>query len=152
MYISLGKNTFLTEEEIIGVFDLDITSQSHLTREFLSGSEKRLWIFDKETGRFTREGLPEALLTEVVTAVYKYGNTVYAGTADGRILMTDDRLSEVRAIRADLGNCQINCLLQDSPSRLWVGTEGKGLWEVSLTDGTTRTAIRAGIGPNGLPR
>ena len=41
MYISLGKNTFLTEEEIIGVFDLDITSQSHLTREFLSGSEKR---------------------------------------------------------------------------------------------------------------
>jgi ligand-binding sensor domain-containing protein/AraC-like DNA-binding protein len=114
-------------------------------QRYLSGSEKRLWIFDKETGRFTREGLPEALLTEVVTAVYKYGNTVYAGTADGRILMTDDRLSEVRAIRADLGNCQINCLLQDSPSRLWVGTEGKGLWGVSLTDGTTRTAIRAGI-------
>ena len=46
MYISLGKNTFLTEEEIIGVFDLDITSQSHLTREFLSRSEKRGQVQD----------------------------------------------------------------------------------------------------------
>ena len=112
---------------------------------YLSGSEKRLWIFDKEAGRFTREGLPETLIAEVVTAVYKYGNTVYLGTDDGRILMTDDRLSDVRAIQADFGYCQINCLLQDSPSHLWVGTEGKGLWEVSLPDGSTRTAVRAGI-------
>ena len=40
MYIGLAKNKFIDEENIIGIFDLDITSQSHLTRKYLSSSEK----------------------------------------------------------------------------------------------------------------
>ena len=112
---------------------------------YLTGSGKRLWIFDKDTGRFIRDGLPDALVTEVANSVYKYGNTVYIGTVDGQILMTDDQLSEVRTLQTGIGNCRINCLLQDSPSRLWVGTEGNGLWEVSLTDGSMQTSLQSGI-------
>ena len=40
MYLSVGKNVVIREDEIIGIFDLDICSQSHLTREFLSAAEK----------------------------------------------------------------------------------------------------------------
>ena len=40
MYLHLGKGALAREDEIVGVFDLDITSQSHLTRRFLSLSEK----------------------------------------------------------------------------------------------------------------
>lgn len=40
MYIGLARNKFIDEENIIGIFDLDITSQSHLTRKYLSFSEK----------------------------------------------------------------------------------------------------------------
>ena len=40
MYLSIGKNTVIREEEVIGIFDLDNCSQSHLTREFLSAAEK----------------------------------------------------------------------------------------------------------------
>lgn len=40
MYLHLGKGTVIRETEIIGIFDLDITSQSHLTRKFLSAAEK----------------------------------------------------------------------------------------------------------------
>ncbi len=39
-YLHLGKGTLVREDEIIGIFDLDITSQSHLTRHFLSMAEK----------------------------------------------------------------------------------------------------------------
>ena len=39
-YIALGKEKFVSSEDVIAVFDLDITSQSHLTRKFLSASEK----------------------------------------------------------------------------------------------------------------
>ncbi len=56
MYVSLSKNFLLTEEEIIGVFDLDITSQSHLTREFLSAAEKR------GTVRNIAEDIPNAFV------------------------------------------------------------------------------------------
>ena len=40
MYLHLGKGTVVSTESIIGIFDLDITSQSHLTRKYLSMAEK----------------------------------------------------------------------------------------------------------------
>lgn len=40
MYLHLGNNVVVPDNEIIGVFDLDITSQSVRTREFLSRAEK----------------------------------------------------------------------------------------------------------------
>ncbi len=41
MYLSIGKNSVIREEEIIGIFDLDNCSQSRITRDFLSEAEKR---------------------------------------------------------------------------------------------------------------
>lgn len=40
MYIHIGKGTVIDERTIIGIFDLDITSQSHITRKYLSNAEK----------------------------------------------------------------------------------------------------------------
>ena len=40
MYLSIGKNTVIRDDEMIGIFDLDHCSQSFLTREFLSAAEK----------------------------------------------------------------------------------------------------------------
>ena len=40
MYLHLGKGTVVSTGEIIGIFDLDITSQSHLTRKYLNMAEK----------------------------------------------------------------------------------------------------------------
>ena len=40
MYVAIGKTKTIDTKDIIGIFDLDITSQSHLTRKFLASSEK----------------------------------------------------------------------------------------------------------------
>ena len=40
MYLHLGKGTVIPKTSIIGIFDLDVTSQSHLTRRYLSAAEK----------------------------------------------------------------------------------------------------------------
>ena len=39
-YLHLGKGAVVDEREIVGIFDLDITSQSHLTRRYLAAAEK----------------------------------------------------------------------------------------------------------------
>ena len=39
-YLHLGKGKVVRDDEIVGIFDLDITSQSHLTRKYLSSAEK----------------------------------------------------------------------------------------------------------------
>lgn len=40
MYLHLGSNTVIRDREIIGIFDLDITSQSYRTRQYLNRAEK----------------------------------------------------------------------------------------------------------------
>ena len=41
MYIHLGQETVVRDDEIIGIFDLETTTVSKHTRDFLSASEKR---------------------------------------------------------------------------------------------------------------
>ena len=40
MYLHLGKGTVIDKRGILGIFDLDICSQSHLTRKYLTMAEK----------------------------------------------------------------------------------------------------------------
>ena len=46
MFLHLGENTVLRERDIIGIFDLDITSQSYITRKFLTMSEKAALVIN----------------------------------------------------------------------------------------------------------
>ena len=40
MYLHLGQSVVVPHSDVIGIFDLDITSQSHLTRAFLTRAEQ----------------------------------------------------------------------------------------------------------------
>lgn len=40
MYLHLGKGTVVDADDIVGIFDLDNSSQSHLTRKYLTACEK----------------------------------------------------------------------------------------------------------------
>ncbi len=41
MYLHLGQNTVITHDEIIGIFDLDNTTVSKKTRDYLKIAEKQ---------------------------------------------------------------------------------------------------------------
>ncbi|MBQ9980332.1 MAG: DUF370 domain-containing protein [Oscillospiraceae bacterium] len=40
MYLHLGQNVIVRERDVLGIFDLEITSQSKRTRQFLAAAEK----------------------------------------------------------------------------------------------------------------
>jgi len=40
MYLQLGQSIVVPENDVIGIFDLDNTTASHITRRFLSEAEK----------------------------------------------------------------------------------------------------------------
>ena len=54
MYIAIGKEKWINSDDLIGIFDLDITSQSHLTRKFLRNAEKSGCVVN------TAEDLPKS--------------------------------------------------------------------------------------------
>lgn len=39
-YLHLGKGYVTDSADVVGIFDLDVTSQSHLTRKFLAACER----------------------------------------------------------------------------------------------------------------
>ena len=45
MYIHLGQNTVVNDKEIIGVFDLESTTVSKKTRDYLSKNEKKKNVY-----------------------------------------------------------------------------------------------------------
>lgn len=46
MYLHLGQSVVVRDRDVIGVFDLDLTSQSHITREYLAKEEKAGYVIN----------------------------------------------------------------------------------------------------------
>lgn len=40
MYLHIGKNTVVRDSDVISILDLDNSSQSHITRDYLARAEK----------------------------------------------------------------------------------------------------------------
>lgn len=45
-FLHIGQNVMLEDKRIIGIFDLDITSQSKVTRQFLNMAEEEGVVLD----------------------------------------------------------------------------------------------------------
>ena len=41
MYLHLGQNTIVPEKDVVGIFDLDNTTSSKITRDYLNLAEKQ---------------------------------------------------------------------------------------------------------------
>lgn len=65
MYLHLGQNTVVPQKAIVALLDLDNSSQSHITREFLSRAEKEGRVVN------VSDDLPKS-----VALVYEDGRTL----------------------------------------------------------------------------
>lgn len=79
MYLHLGQSTVIRDRDIIGIFDLDITSQSYRTRAFLNRAEK--------AGQVSYTNMNEIPKSFVVCADRRRGDhKVYVSTLNSHTL------------------------------------------------------------------
>ncbi len=78
MYLHLGQETVVMQDDIIGIFDLDNTTVSKVTRDYLSKAEKR-----KQVVNVSFE-LPK---TFVLTNNKKDGNKIYISQISSSTLL-----------------------------------------------------------------
>ncbi len=78
IYLHLGQDTVVHEDSIIGVFDTDNTTQSHVTREYLRRAEKAGRVVD------ISGELPKSF---VVCRVSDGGVTVYLSQLSSQTLL-----------------------------------------------------------------
>ena len=67
MYLHLGGGILVPEKSVVGVFDLDNTSQSHITRKYLASAEKSGQVIN------AAEDIPKSF----VVCCDEYGMRVY---------------------------------------------------------------------------
>ena len=106
---------------------------------FLVVAGSKLWLFDSETGKFSNVMIPASVRALDVNLLEIVGDNIYIGTTGGRIVTISREMDHISEIPLPFDNCKLNCILLESPSHIWIGTEGKGLWKVSLSgEGFTR--------------
>ena len=64
MYLHLGQNTVVTTKEIVGFFDMDNTTVSKTTRDFLSAAERSGKV------RYVSYDLPKSFVVTADKSVY----------------------------------------------------------------------------------
>jgi len=79
MYIHLGQETVVREDEIIGIFDLDSTTVSRHSRKFLNLAEKRKEVFT------VSYELPKSFI--VCNNKEKNKNTIYISQISSQTLL-----------------------------------------------------------------
>lgn len=78
MYLHLGQESIIRTRDILGVFDIDTTSISRHTRDFLAAAEKRGQVVNVSTE------LPKSFIVTVGKAPDVYISQISASTLKKR--------------------------------------------------------------------
>ena len=102
-YLHLGKGAVVRSDEIVGIFDLDITSQSHLTRKYLAACEKAGQVENaaEDTEKFMAEAAKDdAIDAKTAAEAAQQAAEAAAEQAEGAIEVDDTLSVEGRAADA----------------------------------------------------
>lgn len=78
MYLHLGKDTVVSKNSVVAIFDIDNTTWSYLTRDYLSAAEKKGNVIN------ISDDIPKSF---VVCAADNGGQTVYLSQLASSTLM-----------------------------------------------------------------
>lgn len=138
-YLCPAKGTRTTEVNALLEFD-----NSHL----LVGTETGLKVFDKKKEQFV-EMQQLTTLNSQVQSLARQNNNYLIGTVDGLYVYNSIRKYLSPVHKAFDGKI-IQAILPQSDSRIWVGTEGAGLFLLNLTTGEVKNFRHNPSNPNSL--
>lgn len=92
---------------------------------------KQLVLFDREKGLFPKNELPAVFSSIRPTFLGQQDNKIYIGSREGIFIYSTTEKELKHLFIEKLKNKNILALLQESATRLWVGTEGNGLFLVN---------------------
>ena len=98
----------------------------------LCSRKKKLLLFDMEKMQYSEELPVPALFSIVPTSVYRQDDHIYIGSMQGLFIYSIQTNTLENIAPKELTSKEIYAILQQSPIRLWVGTEGSGLFCINL--------------------
>lgn len=114
-YTKNGKNT-----QVNGIAELT-------PDQLLVSTNEGLLLFHISRSQFIDSALSPAMHKLVASTLTKQGNEVYIGTNNGLFVYSIPS-KKLEMFSGTLANKRIQAVLKQSPTRLWVATEGHGLY------------------------
>ena len=95
--------------------------------QLLISTNNGLLLFNITRSEFVDNALSPALHTLEASTLNKQGSEVYIGTNNG-LYVYSIPTKQLDMVSSTLSNKRIQAVLKQSPTRLWVATEGQGLY------------------------
>ena len=95
--------------------------------QLLISTQEGLTMFDIKESRFVDDSFSTAMHKIVATALYRQGDMIYIGTPVDGLYSYSIPQKKLEKITPITETKQIQAILQQSPTRIWIATEGAGL-------------------------
>lgn len=110
------------KQSINGIAELD----DH--RLLVYSKKEKLLIFDTARQDFSHD-LPVAVLASIApTSIYRQGDHIYIGSFEGVFDYSVSQQKVKRIMQDELKGIEVLAVLQQSPTQLWIASEGNGLY------------------------
>lgn len=114
-------------------------------KELLVSSSLGILLFNTETHTFSTQRLPDELFALSATTLYRQGNQLYIGTSRQGVFVYSMTQNTLRPLPIEeLKDVEILAVLQQTPTCLWVATEGKGLFRINPHTREVKTYRKGG--------
>lgn len=98
--------------------------------QILVSTAEGLLLFDIREARFVDSALDATLHSLIASTISKQGEDIYIGTKNGLYIYSIGQ-KQVELMTQALEKSRIQAVLKQSPTRIWVATEGAGLYLVN---------------------
>ncbi len=129
------------QAEVIAIIDFDSSN-------LLVGTESGLWLFNKKDKKFV-EFQQLTRLNYQIQSLAKQNNNILIGTVNGLYVYNISR-KYLGTVHKSLDGKIIQAILPQSDSRIWIGTEGGGLFLLNLTNGELKNYRHDASNPSSL--
>ena len=99
--------------------------------QLLISTPEGLIMFDIKESKFIDDSFSTAMHKTIASTLYRQGDQIYIGTSTDGLYTYSITQKTFEKVFPILGTKQIQAILQQSPTRIWVATEGAGLFLIN---------------------
>lgn len=118
--------------------------------QLLVSTQEGLTMFDIKASKFVDDFFSTAMHSIVASTLYRHGDIIYIGTPTDGLYSYSISRKNLEKVFPILDTKQIQAILQQSPTRIWVATEGSGLFLINPKTKEIKTYLHSPSNPKSI--
>lgn len=118
--------------------------------QLLISTQEGLTLFDIKESRFVDDCFSPAMHNIVASTLYRHGDVIFIGTPEDGLYCYSITQEKLEKVTPTLDTKQIQAVLQQSPTRIWVATEGGGLVLLNPKTKEVKTYLHSSSNPRSI--